>query len=495
WQTIPLEKSMIEFFETSTIGKKLAKITYKFNVINCEYYVLSSLDSTELNCISQVNNFYPTYYVGESLNLSNIELEYNYNKNGYMTRTTSNVTSNMVSNFYTTTIGSRIATFTKDESTYELRYYVKAIPNETVTSQSFSKGIYYTQDTTEETEHFIINIEKGSYVSANYKAIIEKIFDVEERVTGLKFDTKIIIDVNDTNYPSCSGLTLHLTPADLLFSADSAFIHELAHALDHSQTDKFLATSVLTEGFATYVEYLTTKELYLKDPITYAYVGTMINVLEDVSFLGNQIYLYDFENYLLNIGRDELKPNSQYEIGAKLFAYLDYKYGDFCSWMTDNTYKTSNLTDWKTNIKSFYKDNNLFDNMYKHYQISGDKYHNFLGAGYNSNFSTNLDLTAINKYNYYLDFSKSADFQGYISITYKDLYINIDSARNQLQKAGIQYSNLYLKTSKGITIELYNSNGNLIQSVSGNTNNFSLYGVSYIKLTGTDSTILSLTYA
>ena len=48
-----------------------------------------------------------------------------------------------------------------------------------------------------------------------------------------------------------------------------------------------------------------------------------------MDFIGNQIYLYDFENYLLTIGRDELEPNSQYEIGAKMFAYLDYRYDDF----------------------------------------------------------------------------------------------------------------------------------------------------------------------
>ena len=40
WQTITLDKSMMEFFDTSTVGKKLAKSTYKFNVINCEYYAV-----------------------------------------------------------------------------------------------------------------------------------------------------------------------------------------------------------------------------------------------------------------------------------------------------------------------------------------------------------------------------------------------------------------------------------------------------------------------
>ena len=495
WQTISLNKSMIEGFDTSTVGKKMAKITYKYNVITCVYYVLSSIDSTELNCISQVNNFYPTYYIGESLNLNNVRLEYHYNQNGYMVYTISTVTANMISNFDTTRTGTRIATFTKNESTYQLRYHVKSNPNETITSQSFSKGVYYDKDTTEETEHFIINIEKGSYISADYKTIIEKIFDTEEKVSGLKFDSKITIDVDDTNYPSCGGLELYLTPSDLLFSTTSAFTHELAHALDHSQTDKFLATSVLTEGFATYVEYLTIRELYLSDPVTYAYSGTMISVLNDVDLLGDKIYFYDFENYLLNIGRDELVGNSQYEVGAKFFAYLDYRYGDFCSWMTSTTYKTNNLNTWKVNIKNYYNNSKLFDEMYNYYQLSGDKYHNFLGADYNTNLTSRLDLTAINKYNYFFNFGNSLDYQGSVSMTYKDLYINIESARDQLQKSNIQYNALHLRSTSGVSIQLYDASGSLIQTISGNTNNFSLEGVSFIKLTGTNATTLYLTYA
>ena len=87
------------------------------------------------------------------------------------------------------------------------------------------------------------------------------------------------------------------------------------------------------------------------------------------------------------------------------------------------------------------------------------------------------------------------DYQGSVSMTYKDLYINIESARDQLQKSNIQYNALYLRSTSGVSIQLYDASGSLIQTISGNTNNFSLEGVSFIKLTGTNATTLYLTYA
>ena len=41
--TIPITSSMIEFFDTATVGKKVAKITYKYNVITKVYYVLPTV--------------------------------------------------------------------------------------------------------------------------------------------------------------------------------------------------------------------------------------------------------------------------------------------------------------------------------------------------------------------------------------------------------------------------------------------------------------------
>jgi len=494
WETVNLTQSMIQNFDTSTTGKKVAKITYKYNEVICSYYVLPSINSTSLNCISQVNNFYPTYYVGETLNLANVTLTYMFNDNGYMKSTNVPATQSMIEGFNTNLEGIRFTTFKHDGLSYELRYYVKANPTETITNSSFDKGLYYNQDSTEETEHFIINIKKGSYISKNYKEVIEKIYLIEQEVSGLQFASKITLDVNETNYPSCAGTTLNITPSDLLFASGTAFVHELAHALDHSQTNKTLYSSTLTEGFATYIEILTATCLYKYDPITYAYYATIYDTVRSNNSLASKIFLYDFENYILHLGRDELAANSQYEAGCKLFAYLDYKYGDFCSWMADANFNPQNLQEWKIAIKEHYNNSNLFKDLYQEYFSAGDKYGNYIGTKYNTNLHNTLDLTALHKYNYYFNFFRSKNYQGNISFIYKDLYINIDSARDQLNKMDIDYQNFYLQASKDVEIELYNANGTLINTITNSSTKFSLENVSFIKLVGTNNVSLTLSY-
>ena len=71
----------------------------------------------------------------------------------------------------------------------------------------------------------------------------------------------------------------------------------------------------------------------------------------------------------------------------------------------------------------------------------------------------------------------------FYKLKYNNLYVGIDEARNYLQNyKNKNVSNLKLKLEKQVMVELYDSNNNLIEARVDDE--FSLVGVSYIKLVG-----------
>jgi hypothetical protein len=104
------------------------------------------------------------------------------------------------------------------------------------------------------------------------------------------------------------------------------------------------------------------------------------------------------------------------------------------------------------------------------------------------------NLCGIEKYNFYFNLNFKKNYQGYMILMYKDLYVNIESAREQLYRNGKTYSEIYLETDKNIKVELYNSSGQLVKTVTNTTQKFSLSGVSFIKLVGTNVVNLNFSY-
>ena len=103
-------------------------------------------------------------------------------------------------------------------------------------------------------------------------------------------------------------------------------------------------------------------------------------------------------------------------------------------------------------------------------------------------------MSYLNNYNYYFDFSVNKSAQGNQSFIYRDLYVNIDSARDQLMQSGIDFNELKLKTSKNVKIELYSALGELIRTVTNTATEFSLSEVSFIKFVGFGGITTYLTY-
>lgn len=494
---VKLTASMISKFDTSTIGKKIAQVTYGKQKKMVSYYVVESEEDKSLNCLSGLNNLFTTYYVNEELNLSDTTIDFYEVVDNYMTKETIPVSLDMISGFDNASVGIKTLQINHKDNSYKFTYYVKNRQTDKITANSFTKGNYYGADFSEETEHFKINIHEGSYLSAEYKTVIEKMYKIQEEITGLEFADKITIEVYKEYHPSCGGLTIYINASSLFAAPSNAFQHELAHALNHSQVMGQLPTRTLTEGFATYIEYLTSKKIREKYPELISYTTTHYGVISNNKFLSNDMYLYDFEDRILNLKQDELAPNSPYEAGGRFFAYLDHRYGDFCGWLKNESFAGVGLSEWKELLKDYYDNENLFNEFYSYEQSLLDKSNLYCGADNFSSYGSVYapkDFSFANQFNFYFNFSNKKDYQGKQAFIYKDLYINIESAKDQLTKSGIAYSDIKMRTQKNITIELYNALGELIDRKTNTSTEFSVNGVSFVKLVGSGVETIDITY-
>ena len=450
------------------------------------------------NYISKVNNLFTTYYLNEPMDLTKATIEYHEVVGKNITKSIVPITEDMIMGFNSTSIGTKSLEITYKDSIYNFTYYVKPTNTENITSNSFTLGTFYNQDTSETTEHFDIYIHAGSYLPNNYKEIIERMYQIEQEVSGLKFNNRLGLQIYQQYHPACDGNTIYIDASELFAVESSTFQHELAHALDYSQDVKFLPARTLSEGFAAYVEYLTSKKIHESYPELKIYTNSHYRILDNYRSLSTKMYNYDFESVILNLKQDEIAGNSPYEAGARFFAYLHHRYGDFCGWMKDKSFKSSTLDEWKISLKKYYKNNKIFKQFYSYEQSFANKYYVFLGADnypfYDTHKASTTDFSNAYKVNYYFNFRNSKAYQGVKTIIYKDLYININSAKDQLTKSGINYNDLKLKTLENIQIELYNSSGILIQTVFNTKQEFSVKNVSFIKLVGSGVAQINLTY-
>ena len=143
-------------------------------------------------------------------------------------------------------------------------------------------------------------------------ATIEEIYDIQQQCSGLTFEPKITIELNNTNYPSCAGRTIYMNSYALFMTQSTAFPHELAHALDHSQVGGLSYNGTLTEGFAQYMEYLTAKTISQTNPELQTYIGRGENVVYNIPVLKSTMHFYSFEDDLLNLSRDQYGANSPF---------------------------------------------------------------------------------------------------------------------------------------------------------------------------------------
>ena len=498
---VSLTKKYITNFDTSTVGKKVAEIKIGNQTTYATYYVANSIHTTAFNSVVQVNNFFPTYYVNEMLDLTDVSLSVCENKNGKMVTTLVPVTSSMISGFTNNNVGTRKLKITYNDYEFDVTYNIKNISSENVTANSFEKGTYFPFETTFSTTYFNMEIAAGVYLTPNYLNYIETIYETMEEVSGLDFKEKVTVKLLAGNGAG-GGPYVIINHNDFILSPGGAFSHELAHCLDKQYSNAFLPTKTLSEGFATYVEFLTVQRIKETHYDLYAITGLVDSVEEDVNQLGDKMYLYDFEEKLLHLDRDELVGNSQYEVGSRFFSYLDHRYGDFCGWMNEydlnvgSSDERETLDGWKEAIKEYYNNPEVISEFYDYQRSFGNRLQTFCTYTEVLTYDdfVDSDMTGITKYNFHFNLAYVPQAQGRFYVIYKDLYVNLESARAMLNSQHIQYSDIALKVNSNTIIEFYDVNNNIIKTINSTPSPVSLGGVSYIKLVGSGYAKLEFIY-
>lgn len=377
-------------------------------------------------------------------------------------------------------------------------------------ANKFLKGYITTQKTTLETEHFIVQIDANVYVPAYLLEYVEVIYDTLEIVSGLEFYNqhynpgKIIIEVGKVNnenspetehagaYAYSSGSRIHVSSGDVLLGNSYAIVHELSHILMYSQST-WSYSKVFVEGFAEYNSYKAVQYLEKYNMDVAKTIETSKAQVGNMSIHGN-IYSQTIKYWIENPSQAyDISGNGAYSVGFRFMSYLDHKYDDYSSWIAyyeqknpyyakEGYYNQEIAVQEQYNSMTIAYGSNVFDEFYSWLKIN----ESILFVDPWSEECHPYDLTTL-KYTYiyplFVYRDDSTTMTKYYKFSYNDLYVGIDEARNYLQNyKNKDVTNLRMKLSKSVMVELYDSNNNLLESKIDDE--FSLVGVSYIKLVG-----------
>jgi hypothetical protein len=383
-----------------------------------------------------------------------------------------------------------------------------------ISYSTFKKGSITTKDTVLETEHFIIEIDKNVYVPGYVKEYVEVIYDALETVSGLSFYNehynagKITIEVVKPNKPEfpetemqgayavSKGAKVNISSGDLLLGNSYALTHELSHILMYSQSS-WSYSRVYVEGFAEYNSYKAVKYLEATNiEVAYSLV-TSVSHIANMSFHNGKgnVYNKPVEYWIENESEAyDFSGNGPYAVGMRFMNYLDHVYGNYTDWImyyenkvpyysTTGASQEIGLQEQLSAMKNKYG-KSVFNNFYGWLSKNEEIYES---PWYSE--KTNYDLTNANYIHVYPEFNASGDetLVNYLyKFSYDNLYICIDEARIYLQNyKNKNVSKLKLILDEEKNVEFYNSNDQLIRSEKGKE--FSLLGVSYIKLVGKGS--------
>ena len=119
-ETVTVTSDMITGFDTETAGEKTMTITYRELTIDVDYTVVDAA----LSSLALSASFKTEYFVGEDLIVEGGTLTATYEDSNSESIT---ITPDMITNFDSTTAGSRMLTITYKSKTVEVPYLIKAI--------------------------------------------------------------------------------------------------------------------------------------------------------------------------------------------------------------------------------------------------------------------------------------------------------------------------------------------------------------------------------
>ena len=378
--------------------------------------------------------------------------------------------------------------------------------------------------TTIETEYLIFDIDPGIYVVPQLAAKADGIFRAMEAVTGLRVmdgkyhDYKITVHVSryeaQDTVAENSGPTggsndeIWIAPSDLFVESGYAFAHELGHAFNREFTGGFAGT-VMDEGFATYTEMLLAEYLAEHDPDLGAILCSPDLVKYNMMVEDYEV-MYDRSVEYWMKHADEAYDfcgNGAYGLGFRLMGYLDESFGDYTSWFEtyDGLYNAKislpeydpeeGLTD-KTvanlairALKTTYGDT-VLEGFYS--WMRANEYGRFDADEYYDRCNAFGAVTVYTVYPFYYWAENKTKLPGGEMTEYSDLTVCIAPAEFYLREyKGEDTSALILNVSAGTTVELYDADGKLIDTVQ--SEQIPLTGVASVKLVGKGETVFNIT--
>jgi hypothetical protein len=247
----------------------------------------------------------------------------------------------------------------------------------------------------------------------------------------------------------------------------------------------------LVEGFAEYTSYKVSRYLEENNIAVAKTIEHSASQVSNMRIFGD-IYSQTIEYWMQNKKEAlNISFNGGYAIGFRFMSYLEDVYGDYTRWIQyyenqkpyrlhKNNGQEVPINNQLNLIKEVYGEN-VYDGFYKWLKNNEYRFEDVWtdnGDAY--------DLSKLDKTYIYPSFTYSTNtisMTKFFKFKYNDLYVDIDETRNYLENyKNKDASNLKLKLEKAVKVELYDVNGNLLEAELDDE--FSLAGVSYIKLVG-----------
>ncbi len=383
---------------------------------------------------------------------------------------------------------------------------------------TFQVGDYITEsDVSIDIGKVVLDIGPGIYVRGDASERAKDVVAAIEAVSGLDFDGygyaresypdgKVHVNISrDALYVgedwytgsvhsevgnAYASVTKHvfMSPADLPIFRNYTLIHELSHVLMFRQQG-WNHSQLLDEGFAEYTTYRVLQELPKNDPTYMVDMGHPSMIIFNMAMSAgttelndDKLYEYPVEHWFDNTF--EYAFNRNYAIGFRFMAYLDAVYGDYSGWMlTYNElypYDRTIDSDMSTTeqqiavLKATYGED-VLDGFYPWLMENA--------ALFTYDRQEKYDVSGAESINWYPEFHAVGSRVYYFNLEYRDLYINLETAKTYLSEyKGCDISNIKLTASQEVSVNLYRADGSYTSILL--TEPVSLEGISYIKLVG-----------
>lgn len=379
---------------------------------------------------------------------------------------------------------------------------------------TFPMGSITTEPTVIKTNHLELHIDKGVYVPGDLVETLNIVTSVMEKVTGMKFEGNpeyssnnnygfwkpdtisdlLMVDVKKEDSEGEFGTAYASANKAVISSGDIidlyALIHECSHTLQFRQSKWYYCTWAM-EAISNYTTYKTQQYIVKNYPELAEYVGSPVQTIANMYIDDHtDIYEHSMEYWIDNTFEDA--GNQNYTIGFRLAWFLDETFGDYTKWIyvLEESYPYhknntgSNALPKEKILEAFYMayGESVFDDFYAWLKLNEEPINNEY---------FNIDLRGANKMTVYpkvywfgTEYKPSVTRHGYMyGVQYRDLYIGLDTGRQYLTEyKGRNTDNLVLALNEGVTVQLYNKNGEIIGTATGE--NIDLTGVSFVKLVG-----------